>query len=76
MTLITQFSVLLISPILLCVFVAVWIKNRFGTGYWVIMAGIVLGIASMGLTFYKFYKKYTSDKDNDDNLPPQSNRHF
>jgi hypothetical protein len=73
LTLITQFGVSLISPILLCLFVSIWIQERFQIGYWVVIIGILLGIAAMMNTFYRFYKKYTSEEDKE--KAPESNYH-
>ncbi len=69
---VTQLSVSLIAPVLLCVFLSVWIQKRFQTGYWVIVIGILLGIASMINTFYRFYKDQT---DENNKKPLGFNRH-
>lgn len=69
---VTQLSVSLIAPVLLCVFLSVWIQKRFQTGYWVIVIGILLGIASMINTFYRFYKDQT---DENNKKPSGFNRH-
>lgn len=71
--LITQFGLSLITPVLLCVLVTVRIQKQYQTGYWVIVVGILLGLASMINTFYRFYKKYTDDEK--DAKPPGFNRH-
>lgn len=69
---VTQLGISLIAPVLLCVFLSVWIQKRFQTGYWVVVVGIVLGIASMINTFYRFYKDQT---DENNKKPPGFNRH-
>jgi len=74
LTLITQFGISLVSPILLCLFASIWIQKRFQTGYWVVIIGILLGIATMINTFYRFYKTYSSEYDDDDKTP-ESNYH-
>lgn len=71
--LITQLGISLIAPVLLCVFVTVSIQKQFKTGYWVVIAGILLGLASMINTFYRFCKKYVDEEK--DTKPPGFNRH-
>lgn len=75
LTLITQFGLSLISPIFLCIFVSLKIQKYFNFGAWIVIVGIALGVGSMALNFYKFYKKHIHKKNNK-YTPPQNNRHY
>ena len=39
----TQFALSVVSPLVCCILVAVWLKNSQGWGVWVIWAGAALG---------------------------------
>ncbi len=41
-----QFGLSVITPLVLCILVAVWLRNRYNTGGWVVVLGIILGIGS------------------------------
>ena len=41
-----QFGLSVVTPLVLCILVSVWIRNRYNTGGWVILIGILLGIGS------------------------------
>ena len=49
-----QFGLTLVTPLILCVLLAHWLKNRFQIGDWVILVAVLIGLASMALTFYHF----------------------
>ncbi len=74
MVLITQFGVSLIVPLLICVFVSLWIQSKFSTGYWVVIVGILLGISALINTFYRFYKAQCNDRT-DHEKKNQYNKH-
>ncbi|MBR5520748.1 MAG: AtpZ/AtpI family protein [Oscillospiraceae bacterium] len=58
LSLISQMALSLVSPILLMVVLSTYIKNKFGMGDWIVVAGIVLGTASGIKTFFGFMKDY------------------
>ena len=41
-----QFGLSVVTPLALCILASVWIRNRYATGGWVVLLGIVLGIGS------------------------------
>lgn len=55
---VTQLGLSLVAPLLLCVLLTVWLKDRFSLGSWVVLVGIGIGLASMALTFYRFIRGY------------------
>ncbi len=42
----TQFGISMVTPPLLCAYVAYWLKNRFGWGGWTVVLGILLGVGA------------------------------
>jgi len=51
---ITGFGISLITPILLLMWGAMWLQERYGFGDWVVIVALVCGLISAGLTFYHF----------------------
>ncbi len=45
LTYFTQVGITMVTPPLLGVFGALWLRKRFGLGNWVVIFGILLGIA-------------------------------
>lgn len=41
----TQFGLSVVSPPILFLLGAVWLKNHFGLGGWVVLVGLLIGIA-------------------------------
>ncbi len=57
LSMITQFGITTLTPMLLCIFAAMWLKNRFALGDWVVLAGLVLGIGSGIMSMLKMIKQ-------------------
>lgn len=73
LTWLTQLGLSTAVPLAGFVLLAVWLKNRFGLGNWVLFAGIGLGVFSAVDGFYKSLKaldNLTRDKKKD--KPPVS----
>lgn len=73
LTWLTQLGLSTAVPLACFVLLAVWLKNRFGLGNWVLFAGIGLGVVSAVDGFYKSLKaldNLTRDKRKD--KPPVS----
>lgn len=68
----TQFGVSLLTPLVLLILLARWLVGR-GWGEWTYLVAFVLGIGSMGSTFYNFYKKHT--KQSGTKPPTSFNEH-
>ena len=60
-TMLTQLGISVMSPLIICIFVSIWLKNRYSLGDWAVLAGILLGIASGLTSFWNYIKKFTSD---------------
>lgn len=50
-----QFGFTLITPLLLFLFFAIWIKSYFQIGYWIFVVGILVGVLSI---FYQLWILY------------------
>lgn len=53
---ITQLGLSLVTPLILLVLLAFWLRKTFSLGNWVVLVGLALGLISMGLTFYRIYR--------------------
>lgn len=65
LTLITQFSINMLVPILLCTFLGIFIDKKAGTSYWVVILFFVGALAGFR-NIYLFAKKIFDDKSGDD----------
>lgn len=63
---ITQVGLQLVIPILLCLIVSVFLRDKFSLGNWVVVVGILLGIGAAYTNLIKFVKYVTKDLDEDD----------
>ncbi len=58
LTLISQLAISMLTPVLMMVFLCSWLKNRYGLGDWVIIAGMVLGIGSGVSGVWTYLKRF------------------
>ena len=81
----TQLGLSIVCPLLLSVLGAVWLRNRFDLGNWVIFLGIALGFAgagSAGVAFARDVKFLnqpppgaSKEKQKEENPPLSFNEH-
>lgn len=57
LAMISQFGIGVLTPMLLCIFAALWLKNRFGLGDYVVLIGILLGIGSGFVSMMKMIRQ-------------------
>lgn len=66
-TMITQLGISVVTPILLCIFGALWLKGKFNLGNWIVICGIVVGVSSgfysLMSYFYLFLKDAKKDQE-------------
>ena len=55
LTLLTQFGLSLITPLLLCLLICWYLTYRFDIGVWVYIIGFFFGLGGSFMTGYKFY---------------------
>ena len=53
---ITQFGLSMVSPIILCLIFAIWLKNTFNIGDWVLIVAILSGVGASVMTMVNFIK--------------------
>ena len=71
LAMVTQFGISTITPMLLCIFAALWLKNRFALGDWVVLIGILMGVGSGFMSMMKMIRQMSelSKKEDDDDSP-------
>ena len=57
-SLISQVSISMLTPVFMMIFLCIWLKNKFGFGDWIIIVGILLGIGSGFTSVWKQLKKF------------------
>ncbi len=57
LAMVTQFGITVITPVLLCTFAAVWLREKFGLGNFTVILGILIGIVSSVLSMKKMLKQ-------------------
>jgi len=66
LSLLTQFGLSLITPLLLCLGLCWWLYSRFGWGGWIFILGFFFGLGGSGMVAYKLYlsvqKKQSQEK--------------
>ena len=70
----TQLGFSIAFPLAGFILLAVWLRDRFGLGPWVLAAGIILGISGAvdGLRHSLKVMELLAKKDKDDDPPPVS----
>ncbi len=61
MTMLTQLGISVVAPLILCIPAAIWIKSKLNLGDWVVLVGVMLGIASGCYSFWQSLKKFIKD---------------
>lgn len=60
---ISQLALSLLTPCFLCIIACSWLKNKFGLGEWVIIVGILFGLASGFVSVATFVKSAMRDAE-------------
>ena len=71
LTLLTQFGLSLIMPLLMCLAFCWYLTYRFNAGVWVYIPGFFFGLGASFMTAYKFYLSVTA-KEKEGKKPPMS----
>lgn len=59
MTLLSQFSLSFITPLLLCLLICWWMSTSLGIGEWIFIPGFFFGLGSSFTVAYKLYLSVT-----------------
>ena len=66
LTLISQFGINMIVPVVLCMFLGIFLDTKLGTGYWAVILFFVGALAGFN-SVYKMAKKIYGDKSSKGN---------
>lgn len=55
LSILTQFGLSLVTPLLLCLAGCWWLNSRCQIGIWIYAAGFFLGLGGSGMVAYKLY---------------------
>lgn len=56
LTMLTQLSLSLVTPLLLCLGLCWWSSNRWSVGGWIYLIGFFFGLGGSAMTAWKFYR--------------------
>ena len=57
-SLISQLSISMLTPVFMMMFLCIWLKNNFGFGDWIIIVGLLLGIGGGFTSVWKQLKNF------------------
>jgi hypothetical protein len=68
----TQLALSAVSPLLLCIWGAVWLRSRFQLGGWIVLLGVLLGIGGAFSGFRNSLElmRRESERDEKNDQPP------
>ena len=56
LAMLTQLSLSLVTPLLLCLVLCWWSSNRWSVGGWIYLIGFFFGLGGSAMTAWKFYR--------------------
>ena len=63
LSLVSQLAISMVTPVLMMIFLCTWLKNKFGFGDWIVIAGLLLGIGSGLSTVWTYLKRSIKDAE-------------
>ncbi len=73
---ITQLAFSVVGPLVLCIMGAVWLRDRFELGGWVVVLGVFLGLGGAVSGFRSSLRSMDrAGKEEDRDVPPSFNDH-
>lgn len=76
-SMLTQFSLSLITPLLLCLGVCWWLSAHMGVSGWIFIPGFFFGMGGSGMVAYKLYLSVAGRQKKEKKKEKISfNRHF
>lgn len=63
LSLLTQFGLSLLTPLLLCLGICWWLYSHFGLGGWIFIPGFFFGLGGSGMVAYKLYLSVTHQEE-------------
>lgn len=75
-TMLTQFGLSFVTPLLVCLGICWWLSSRMGLGGWIFIPGFFFGMGGSGMVAYKLYVSITARQKKEKKKPKVSfNRH-
>ena len=75
LSILSQFGLSLVMPLLLCLFVAYQLRERFSLSYWIYLPAFFFGLAASFMTAYKFYLSVSKKKKKQETKDRAFNQH-
>jgi len=75
LTILTQFGLSLVTPLLLCLGICVWISQGMGVGGWIFIPGFFFGMGGSAMVAYKLYLGITGKEKKEKKKRVSFNRH-
>ncbi|MGM9521510.1 MAG: AtpZ/AtpI family protein [Oscillospiraceae bacterium] len=69
---ITQLGLSVAVPLVLCILAAVWLRNRFGLGGWIMAVGVLLGVCGAISGLWSSMRNIQREAGEEDKKPPKS----
>lgn len=76
LTILTQFGLSFITPLLLCLALCAWLAHRFGLGNWIYIPGFFFGMGGSAMVAYKLYLVETKRQKKEKKNKISFNRHI
>lgn len=76
MTLVTQFTVSLLTPIILCLLLCYYIQTKTGCGLWIYIPGFITGFCTAFMVAYKLYLQVLKKDKKENRQRTSFNRHI
>lgn len=75
LSILSQFGLSLVMPLLLCLFVAYQLRERFSLSYWIYLPAFFFGLAASFMTAYKFYLSVSKKEKKQETKDQAFNQH-
>lgn len=60
------FGISVVTPLVVCILFALWLKKRYGFGDWVIAAAVIAGLISAGCGAYRSIRAFLREEERRD----------
>ena len=75
LSILSQFGLSLVMPLLLCLFVAYQLREHFHLSYWIYLPAFFFGLAASFMTAYKFYLSVSEKEKKQETKDRAFNQH-